>query len=760
MFGGLANRSPSQWLKKGARYPAWILVGLVVLVVMGIRVRLRDMPLERDEGEYAYMGQLMLQGVPPYKEACNMKLPGTYAAYALSMAAFGQSPAGIHLGVMLVNAASIVLIFLIGRKLLDDTAGAVAAISYGLLSLSPSVVGPSAHATHFVVLPALAGTLLLARAPSVEGRGMRALVLAGVLFGLAFLMKQHGIFFGVFGALYLVGMRIEQWIQARAESKFPSRRSIPSKVAQSREPSLSSTRPSTGNPQPASAPQRLSHFAAGKLAKKAASDEGRAATENSGGLTDGPNPKSENAQPLTNVPDAERTPYIRALASGDQKPSDQITRFEVQSSKLEDQNSSASRDPQAAMANSAASRAARPSTSSPRPTVLLIDLAVFAVGAALPYVVTCLLLWWAGVFSDFVFWTISYARKYTAIISAGQGVDMLRSMLGVAVGYNFLLWLLPWFGALLMWWDEGLTTRAGRGIWSMERRRTLDGGEIQNPKAEVRTLKPELAGMAVVTSRPRASGLPSARLFLTLFLLCSLGSVSVGLYFRLHYFITLLPALALLSGVAVSRSLFVVKNDRTIELFLAVPVLILFVLAVGAALIGNGSVWLGMSPTQAAQEVHGTELFAEAVKVADYLKANTAKDARIAVVGSEPELFFYSHRRSASKYLYVYPLMEPQPFARRMQEEMIQEIERARPEYVVYADDWTSWLRQANSEPLLDKWWQQYWPANLDLVQQVPFAIARPPENLPGMRDREEEEGKQAMSGQLLVYRRRAGPSK
>src|SRR5437660_4962706 len=103
----------------------WLVLGLVILMVLAIRIRLRHMPLERDEGEYAYAGQLILQGVPPYKEIYNMKLPGTYAAYALIMAVFGQSPAGIHLGVLLVNAGSIVLIFLLGRKLLDEMAGVV-----------------------------------------------------------------------------------------------------------------------------------------------------------------------------------------------------------------------------------------------------------------------------------------------------------------------------------------------------------------------------------------------------------------------------------------------------------------------------------------------------------------------------------------------------------------------------------------------------------------------------------------------------------
>ena len=71
----------------------WLVVLLVLLFVGFIRVRLLDMPLERDEGEYAYAGQLILQGIPPYELAYNMKLPGTYFAYALGMAVFGQTAA-------------------------------------------------------------------------------------------------------------------------------------------------------------------------------------------------------------------------------------------------------------------------------------------------------------------------------------------------------------------------------------------------------------------------------------------------------------------------------------------------------------------------------------------------------------------------------------------------------------------------------------------------------------------------------------------
>src|SRR5437868_13881494 len=97
----------------------------------------------------------MLQGISPYKLAYNMKFPGTYDAYAGIMSIFGQTISGIHLGLLLVNAATIVLIFFLGRRLIDSTAGLAAAVTYAVLSVNPSVLGLEAHATHFVMLPVL-----------------------------------------------------------------------------------------------------------------------------------------------------------------------------------------------------------------------------------------------------------------------------------------------------------------------------------------------------------------------------------------------------------------------------------------------------------------------------------------------------------------------------------------------------------------------------------------------------------------------------
>ena len=74
-----------------------------------------------------------------------------------------------------------------------------------LLSLSSSVLGFAAHATHFVVLPALAGTLLLLRA--LDKEKLLLYFLSGTLLGCSVIMKQPGMFFVLFGGTYILWSR-------------------------------------------------------------------------------------------------------------------------------------------------------------------------------------------------------------------------------------------------------------------------------------------------------------------------------------------------------------------------------------------------------------------------------------------------------------------------------------------------------------------------------------------------------------------------
>ncbi len=197
------EKKPSESTGLPSRWLALAVLALAVLVITGVRARLFDFPLERDEGEYAYMGQLILKGVPPYQLASNMKMPGIYLAYAGIMAVFGQTPAGIHLGLLLVHLATLAVLFLVARNILDLYGAVIATTAYGMMILSPAYLGLAAHATHFVVLPVLLGTWILIK-KKAGTVGLPACFAAGFLFGVAFLMKQTGAIFGFWGGLYLI----------------------------------------------------------------------------------------------------------------------------------------------------------------------------------------------------------------------------------------------------------------------------------------------------------------------------------------------------------------------------------------------------------------------------------------------------------------------------------------------------------------------------------------------------------------------------
>ncbi len=482
----------------------WALVAVfaTLLFVGYVRLRVADVPLERDEGEYAYAGQLILQGVPPYELAYNMKFPGTYYAYALILAAFGHTPFGIHVGLLLVNAVTILLVFVLGRRLLGSFAGVVAAVVFSILSLDRWVYGVFAHATHFVVLFAVAGLLLLLRA--IENESRPRIFWSGVLLGVSVLMKQHAVFFLPLGAVLVV------W---------------------------------SGSPG-----------AAGVTAATAK------------------------------------------------------------------------------------------------------KLGVLALGAALPLGLVVAVLLAQGVLGRFWFWTFHYARAYVSEVSLGNALPNLFEGLKAATPATLVFWVMGGLGLAALWLAR----------WE-----------------------------------------PRAKLFMTGMLVASFLAMCPGFYFRQHYFILALPAVALLSGVAVTslRDILVRSASRGVATALSVAVLIL---AVGLYVTRERNFLFSIEPRELSRVVYGRSPFIEAVEIARYIREHSDANDRIAVLGSEPEIYFYANRRGATGYIYTYPMMEPQPYAKTMQQEMIREIEASHPLYLVFSWIDMSWLARKESDQGLIEWGRRY----------------------------------------------------
>jgi hypothetical protein len=179
----------------------------------------------------------------------------------------------------------------------------------------------------------------------------------------------------------------------------------------------------------------------------------------------------------------------------------------------------------------------------------------------------------------------------------------------------------------------------------------------------------------------------------------------------------MLPALALLVGCAVSglRRLW---NERSRPSQLGDWPVWGYGLMVAATMLVNREIWFVQTPTQVSRTTYGADPFPEAQLVASYIRANSPPSAPMAVLGSEPELYFLSRRHSVTGYIYTYGMMEPQPFARRMQEEMIQDIETSRPGFIIFVNAPMSWFRQPDSDLRILNWWDSY-KTNYTLVGLV-----------------------------------------
>jgi hypothetical protein len=474
---------------RSVHWTSWLLI-LVVLFFACVRFRLRDMPLERDEGEYAYSGQLMLQGIPPYRYAYNMKLPGTYAAYALIMAIFGQTSGGIHTGLLLMNAATTLLVFAVGRKLFGTFAGAFAGMTYTVLSASPALFGLAGHATHFVAFAAVAGILLILYAIEKDSRVL--FFSSGTCLGFAFLMKQPGIVFAIFTIMYLL----------YAEWRTPS-------------------------------------------------------------------------------------DWRYLLSRG----------------------------------------------------------GTLLAGVVWPFALTCLILYGAGVFHQFWFWTFSYARTYAVGVPFRLGMHVLRSISSEIFHFSSVIWLICLGGLVSLFWSRH--------------------------------------------SR-------SQRLFIIGLLVFSFLGVSAGLYFRSHYFILLLPAASLLGGIAIADGTQFLRDRQFGSVVRSIPAAV-FIVAIVISVVKERVFLLAPNATVACQRMYRDNPFVEAYEIGEFLKRIAPPTARIAIFGSEPEIYFYSQLRSATGYIYTYSLMEEQEYASQMQQEMIREVSTSHPDYLVFVDDDLSWLWQRGS---------------------------------------------------------------
>jgi hypothetical protein len=183
---------------------------LSIILVLFVRLRLLNIPFERDEGEYAYAGQALLQGLLPYRDFYNMKMPGTYFAFALIIKYLGHSAGAIRFATLCINFANAGLVYRIAKTRLQSQESILATSVYLLLSLTYEAQGWVSNSEHFVLLPALLGIYALSLFENANNfKQYFLLFLSGIGLTAALLTKQHAFGYLIFAGLWITFMSWE-----------------------------------------------------------------------------------------------------------------------------------------------------------------------------------------------------------------------------------------------------------------------------------------------------------------------------------------------------------------------------------------------------------------------------------------------------------------------------------------------------------------------------------------------------------------------
>lgn len=454
----MKRRDPSMSLSR-----TW--TGLAAVLFLGLILRwpVASIPLERDEGEYAYIAQRWLLGEVPYKASFDQKPPGAFVAYALIQRLAAESPAAIHWGAQVYTLMTIGLAFLLGRKLFGGPAGFAAGAFCAFLTVDHSLLGNAANAEIFMIAPLTAAFLaaLLTR----ERGSWRWALACGALSGLGLLFKQVALT----NALFHLGL-----------------------IAWSRRRGL----------------------------------------------------------------------LVAAFLGG--------------------------------------------------------------LAAAL----------------------VPTAAYFLA-------VDAWREFYECVIGYNLRYsGDIPLSSYPANFWRSFAPTL--RSLWPFQ-----------------------LLALAALV---RPAG-PAVRLVLVWLAFSSLGAC-LGGFFRPHYFLQAVPALAVLAGSAVRR----LSGERRWAGFALTGVAVLCGVLAGSWYYAPGS------PEEKCRRIYQANPFPESADVARLIAQNSAEQDRVLVFGSEAQILYLARRRSATRYIYLYPLFRPYPDTARRQREALQQIRESSPKHIVTVFAHTSFL--------------------------------------------------------------------
>ncbi len=194
-------------------------LGIVTLYV-AMRLPGIAVPLDRDEGTFGLMGQVINRGGLPYHDAIDHKPPAAFYLNALALHFVPPTAEGIHIFVLLYNLLTLVCVFLLAKALFRSVAAALwCAFGYAVFSASPAIQGFTASTEMYSLLPGVVSLLLAVL--WAERRRTSLALLSGIAGAIACWTKQTAFTSVLFAFLFLCVAGYSRRDEASASRRWP-----------------------------------------------------------------------------------------------------------------------------------------------------------------------------------------------------------------------------------------------------------------------------------------------------------------------------------------------------------------------------------------------------------------------------------------------------------------------------------------------------------------------------------------------------------
>lgn len=269
-----------------------------------------------------------------------------------------------------------------------------------------------------------------------------------------------------------------------------------------------------------------------------------------------------------------------------------------------------------------------------------------------------------GGWNDMLFWVFEYPKIYISALPFDVGMKQLNGAIDAVSRDHIGLWYFGGAGLLLLWFTN------------------LDAYK----KAGV-----------------------------SLLIVLAFLSTAPGMRFYGHYFIQMMPAVALLIAAMVYSAGEISESKLHFKMGGSIVFgVFLFYCAINVN--KQSSYYFTPNQFEILRTVYGDNPFVESKPVADKIKSVAKSGDQLLVLGSEPQINFYAQMHTPTRHSFIGFTSGMDENAGRWRAEVKKEVEDAKPAFIVLVNHPFSWSFPRDSDQDLFKWGYSYMVENYEIM--------------------------------------------